>query len=61
MTPETEKPEGATLFTVKADRVRFPAALWDRFRDTAAARGEKWIDVLRRLVERYVDDKEHQP
>jgi hypothetical protein len=42
------------LFSVKADARTFPAELWQRFRATTEARGEAWVDVLRRLVEQYI-------
>ena len=40
------------LFTVRGDR--FPSELWQAFRAACERRQEKWIDVLRRLVEQYV-------
>jgi hypothetical protein len=42
------------LFTVTEHPERFPRELWQEFRDTTKAKGEQWIDVLRRLVEEYV-------
>ena len=37
---------------------RFPEELWRRFRAVVAARGEAWIDVLRELIEGYVQRHE---
>ena len=42
------------LFSVK-DSDRFPAAVWIAFRETCTARGESWLDVLRRLCEQYTE------
>lgn len=42
------------LFSVKADAQTFPAELWQRFKATTEARGEVWINVLRRLIEQYI-------
>jgi hypothetical protein len=44
---------GKVLVTVR-DSPRFPADLWQRFRETARERNESWIDALRRIVEQYV-------
>jgi hypothetical protein len=53
----SEKPPprelGKVLFTVR-DSPRFPADVWQRFRDTARQRGESWIDALRRAAETYI-------
>jgi hypothetical protein len=46
-----------TLISIKADAKTFPAELWQRFKQTADARGEKVIDVLRRCVEQYVSQE----
>ncbi len=43
------------LFSVQ-ESPRFTRELWQAFKDTAARRGELWIDALRRLVEQYVNE-----
>lgn len=43
------------LFSVRGDR--FPAELWQAFRAACDQKQEKWIDVLRRLVEQYVSQE----
>jgi hypothetical protein len=53
-----ERREGSTLFSVKADRNRFPAELWERFKRTAEERGKRWIDALREAVEQWIARKE---
>ena len=62
MTKPSDDPKPPMLFSVR-DTPRFPRAVWDRFRARVTARGENWIDVLRRLVEHYADepDKERPP
>ena len=47
------------LFTVRHGR-SFPSDLWERFLAIVAARNEKWIDVLRMLIEQYVHRHEQE-
>ena len=50
------------LFSVQGG-ARFPPELWDAFKAKATANNELWIDVLRRLVDHYVNetDRERPP
>lgn len=44
------------LFSIR-DSPTFPAALWHRFKATVKARADGTpVDVLRRLIERYLDE-----
>lgn len=50
------------LFSVKEDPQTFPAATWQAFRAACDRRGEKWVAVLRRLVEQYMrQEQEPRP
>jgi hypothetical protein len=54
-----DRPEdrSRTLFSIKADAKTFPAELWQRFKQTAERRGDKVIEVLRRLIEQYIREE----
>lgn len=39
---------------------RFPEELWRRFRAACTARNEAWIDVLRELIEGWVQRHENE-
>lgn len=55
------RPRRKDRFLTLYDSPRFPREVWDGFRVQCAANGEKWIDVLRQLMERHGTDQKGAP